>query len=176
LPLACGRGDQGGRNAPGPPVLATLLAEVYGPDEATRQKSAKVLEQIFKSVPFIVDTDNSFGTARPTLRLVPDSQARPLRLAQGQVLDSMGALMGQQTLAYVRAGRTAIRCRLRSGWTNRSCSSGGALATTPVAATPTGQLLSLGELVDAKTKRAGRSIFRRDGRGDHGDGRYGGPL
>jgi multidrug efflux pump subunit AcrB len=58
---------------PGPPVLATLLAEVYGPDEATRQKSAKVLEQIFKSVPFIVDTDNSFGTARPTLRLVPDS-------------------------------------------------------------------------------------------------------
>jgi hypothetical protein len=37
---------------PGPPVLATLLAEVYGPDEATRQKTALVLEQIFKSVPF----------------------------------------------------------------------------------------------------------------------------
>jgi multidrug efflux pump subunit AcrB len=57
---------------PGPPVLATLLAEVYGPDEATRQKTALVLEQIFKSVPFVVDTDNSFGLPRPTLRLVPD--------------------------------------------------------------------------------------------------------
>jgi multidrug efflux pump subunit AcrB len=57
---------------PGPPVLATLLAEVYGPDEATRQKTALVLEQIFKSVPFIVDTDNSFGAPRPTLRLMPD--------------------------------------------------------------------------------------------------------
>ena len=55
---------------PGPPVLATLLAEVYGPDAATRQKTATELEKIFKSVPFIVDVDNSLGTPRPKLRLI----------------------------------------------------------------------------------------------------------
>jgi hypothetical protein len=32
----------------------------------------------------------------------------------------------------------------------------GALAATPVAATPAGQLLSLGELVEARSERAGR--------------------
>jgi multidrug efflux pump subunit AcrB len=39
------------------------------------------------------------------------------------------------------------------------------LAATPVAATPTGQLVSLGELVTARMEPGGQAIFRRDGRG-----------
>ena len=90
---------------PGPPVLATLLAEIYGPDEATRQKTALAVEQIFKSVPFIVDTDNSFGHALPTLRLVPDrSKLDQYGVSERQVLDSIGALMGTQTLGYAPRG------------------------------------------------------------------------
>jgi len=46
---------------PGPPVLATLLAEVYGPDAATRRAVAAQLKRIFASVPFIVDIDDSIG-------------------------------------------------------------------------------------------------------------------
>ena len=43
---------------PGPPVLATLLAEVYGPDSQTRRAIAHELKKIFKSVPYIVDVDD----------------------------------------------------------------------------------------------------------------------
>jgi hypothetical protein len=50
---------------PGPPVLSTLLAEIYGPDDETRRQVAGKVRDIFK-IPFIVDVDDSFGTQRPT--------------------------------------------------------------------------------------------------------------
>jgi len=151
---------------PGPPVLATLLAEVYGPDEATRQKTAMVLEQIFRSVPFIVDTDNSFGEARPTLRLVPDrDRIDHYGVSSGQVLDSIGALMGGQTLAYVPRGADRDPLPVEIGLDQAQRQWSGMLAATPVAATPSGQLLSLGEVVDARRETGGQAIFRRDGRG-----------
>ena len=46
---------------PGPPVLSTLLAEVYGPDAASRRATAAKLRNLFESVDFIVDVDDSFG-------------------------------------------------------------------------------------------------------------------
>ena len=57
---------------PGPPVLATLLAEVYGPDSATRRAVAAELKKIFASVPYIVDIDDSIGKPQPRLRISID--------------------------------------------------------------------------------------------------------
>ncbi|MHC2150080.1 multidrug efflux pump subunit AcrB [Bradyrhizobium diazoefficiens] len=54
---------------PGPPVLATLLAEIYGPDAATRRAVTAELKKVFAEVPFIVDVDDSIGEKRPRLRL-----------------------------------------------------------------------------------------------------------
>ena len=42
---------------PGPPVLQTLVAEVYGPTEEARLKLAEAVKQIFKSTPGVVDVD-----------------------------------------------------------------------------------------------------------------------
>ncbi|MCX7868277.1 MAG: efflux RND transporter permease subunit, partial [Limisphaera sp.] len=42
---------------PGPPVLQTIVAEIYGPDEETRMALAKKMIQIFKSTPRVVDVD-----------------------------------------------------------------------------------------------------------------------
>ncbi|NBC35073.1 AcrB/AcrD/AcrF family protein [Novosphingobium sp. FSY-8] len=151
---------------PGPPVLATLLAEIYGPDEATRQKTARVVEQIFRSVPFIVDTDNSYGQPRPSLRLVPDrARLDQYGLSQRQVMDSIAALMGNQTLAYVPRGVDRDPLPIEIGLDQAQRQWNGALAATPVAVAPGGQLLSLGELVDARREAGGQAIFRRDGRG-----------
>ncbi|MEN8176803.1 MAG: efflux RND transporter permease subunit, partial [Pseudomonadota bacterium] len=43
---------------PGPPVLQTMVAEVYGPDAATRREVAGELTRIFEEVPDLVDVDN----------------------------------------------------------------------------------------------------------------------
>lgn len=171
VPLPAGGVIKVVETPPGPPVLATLLAEIYGPDEATRQKTALAVEQIFKSVPFIVDTDNSFGLPRPTLRLVPDrAKLDHYGVAERQVLDSIGALMGGQTLAYASrnqsmggADRDPLPIEIGLDQSQRQWS--GALAATPVAMAQGGQLLSLGELIDAKPEQGGQTIYRRDGRG-----------
>ncbi|WP_374419175.1 efflux RND transporter permease subunit [Novosphingobium arvoryzae] len=151
---------------PGPPVLATLLAEIYGPDEATRRKTAEQVEQIFKSVPYIVDVDNSFGQPRPTLKLIPDrAKLDHYGLSERQLFDSIGALMGTQIVGYAARGadRDPLPIELSLDQSQRSWSA--ALAATPVAVAPSGQLIQLGELVTARMEPGGQAIFRRDGRG-----------
>ena len=151
---------------PGPPVLATLLAEIYGPDEETRRKTATQVEALFRSVPFIVDVDNSFGQPRPTLRLVPDrARLDYYGLSERQLFDSIGALMGTQVVGYAsrEGGRDPLPITIGMDQAQRQWSP--ALAATPVAATPTGQLIALGELVEARMEPGSPAVFRRDGRG-----------
>ncbi|MBB5986482.1 efflux RND transporter permease subunit [Sphingobium lignivorans] len=150
---------------PGPPVLATLLAEVYGPDAATRQKTATELEAIFRSVPFIVDVDNSFGTERPRLRLeFKRDRIDYYGLSERQVADSVGMLMGSQTIGYAPRGdgRTPLPITIALEQKDRSWTQG--LAETPVAQGPGGQLIDLGAVADARMEQGSRAIFRRDGR------------
>ncbi len=42
---------------PGPPVLSTLVAEVYGPDEQGRIAVAKQIMEVFETTPGVVDVD-----------------------------------------------------------------------------------------------------------------------
>ncbi len=42
---------------PGPPVLQTLVAEIYGPDENARLKLATKVREIFRATPGVVDID-----------------------------------------------------------------------------------------------------------------------
>ncbi len=51
LPLPAGTAVKVVETPPGPPVMATLLAEVHGPDATTRQKTAAELEKLFHLVP-----------------------------------------------------------------------------------------------------------------------------
>ncbi|MES1975263.1 MAG: efflux RND transporter permease subunit [Pseudomonadota bacterium] len=153
---------------PGPPVLATLLAEIYGPDEATRRATAVQVEKIFRSVPYIVDVDNSFGQLRPELRLTPDrAKLDSYGLSERQVFDSIGALMGTQTVGYAPRGdgRDPLPIEIALDQSQRSWSA--TLASTPVAAMqgPAGpQPIELGQIVDAHMSQGSHALFRRDGR------------
>lgn len=50
---------------PGPPVLATMMAEVYGPDEKSREQVTKEIEQVFANEPSVVDLDTTLRSGRP---------------------------------------------------------------------------------------------------------------
>jgi multidrug efflux pump subunit AcrB len=57
---------------PGPPVLQTLVAEVYGPDPAQRLALAAKVKSIFENTDGVVDTDWYVESARPKWRLDVD--------------------------------------------------------------------------------------------------------
>lgn len=49
---------------PGPPVMATMIAEIYGPDEKTREQVTKEIEGIFAKEPSVVDLDTTLRPGR----------------------------------------------------------------------------------------------------------------
>ncbi|MFZ5718775.1 MAG: efflux RND transporter permease subunit [Pseudomonadota bacterium] len=168
LPLPPGASIKVVEAPPGPPVLATLLAEIYGPDPETRRAVAAEVKTLFKSVPYIVDVDDSWGVARPRMRLTPNrDELEFFGLSEGEVFDSIGAVMGGATVGYSHRGegRPPLEIAVRLPQSDRTWSE--RLASTPVAVaqTPQGRrLVELGEVVEATRETGSWPIYRRDGR------------
>ncbi len=150
---------------PGPPVMATLLAEIYGPDAKTRRAVAERVKAAFRSVPYIVDVDDSYGQPRPGLRLVPDrDRLEALLVTDREVYDSIGAALSGQVVGYAHRGegRDPLEISVRLPQSSRTWGEG--LAAMPVARSQTGRLVALGEVVTASEEAGSTHIFRRDGR------------
>ncbi|MCE9501108.1 MAG: efflux RND transporter permease subunit, partial [Leptospira sp.] len=49
---------------PGPPVLSTVVAEIYGPDKNSRRKAAEEIYSVFAKEKSVVDLDYSWRTGR----------------------------------------------------------------------------------------------------------------
>jgi multidrug efflux pump subunit AcrB len=153
---------------PGPPVLATLLTEVYGPDSATRRAVLAEVKRIFASVPFIVDIDDSVGEPRPRLRLsIDQDRLEFFGVEQKDVYDTIQMLIGGIPVGYSHRGEDRnpieISVRLPKGdlaWSE-------ALAATPIPANAlpgSKTIVELGEVVRATREAGSPVIFRRDGR------------
>jgi multidrug efflux pump subunit AcrB len=152
---------------PGPPVLATLLAEIYGPDAATRRAVTLEMKKLFAEVPFIVDIDDSIGQPRPRLRLsIDQDRLEFFGVEQRDVYDTIQTLFGGVSVGYSHRGegRNPIEIAVRLGkpdlaWTE-------ALASTPVPANTlpgAKTVVELGQVVKASTEPGSPLIFRRDG-------------
>jgi multidrug efflux pump subunit AcrB len=59
---------------PGPPVLQTLVAEIYGPDEARRTEIASQVKAIFEKTSGVVDTDWYVESPQTRIDLVVDQE------------------------------------------------------------------------------------------------------
>jgi hypothetical protein len=80
---------------PGPPVMATLLAEIYGPDAETRRAVAREVRTLFRSVPFIVDDDDSFGVQAPRKRIaLNQDNLEYYKVDERDVYDTLQVLLG----------------------------------------------------------------------------------
>ncbi|MDE3116213.1 MAG: efflux RND transporter permease subunit, partial [Pseudomonadota bacterium] len=152
---------------PGPPVLSTLLAEIYGPDIKTRRTVAGEVEKLFKSVPYIVDVDNSWGQPRPRLRIALDQdKLEYFGVEPSDVYDTINALLGGVAVGYSHRGtdRDPIQIVIREPkryleWSQK-------LASTPVPANSqpgNAAVVELGDLVSVTKELGSPVIFRRDG-------------
>jgi len=167
LPLPEGGSIKVVEAPPGPPVMATLLAEIYGPDAETRRAVAAEVKTLFQAIPYIVDVDDSYGQPRPRLRLTPTRETvEHLGVSEGEVLDSIGAVFGGGPIGYAHRGegRTPLEISVRLPQADRTW--GERLAATPVAVSQTAdgrRLVELGEVVDAVSEPGSHMIYRRDG-------------
>jgi multidrug efflux pump subunit AcrB len=85
---------------PGPPVLQTLVAEIYGPDPSRRQAIARRVKAIFDGTADVVDTDWYVEAPQPKAALVVD----PDKAAAAGIAPATVATVVQMATAGARIG------------------------------------------------------------------------
>jgi multidrug efflux pump subunit AcrB len=153
---------------PGPPVLATLLAEIYGPDPETRRAVAERVEAAFRSVPFVVDVDNSFGDPARRLRAtISTDDADFYRVQESDVFDTLAILGGGTTVGYSHRGdgRQPIPIRIERPAGENTLDERALTTPIPANALPGDRgVVELGDVVRIGEEQASYPIFRHDGR------------
>ncbi|WP_395687520.1 efflux RND transporter permease subunit [Caenimonas koreensis] len=88
---------------PGPPVLAPIVAEVYGPTAEGRRAVAKNVRAIFERTPGVVDVDDSSIALAPRkLLLVDRRKAAALGVSQQAVVSTLRAGLAGDEAAFLR--------------------------------------------------------------------------
>jgi multidrug efflux pump subunit AcrB len=153
---------------PGPPVLATLLAEIYGPDAATRRAVAEETKKVFASVPYIVDVDDSYGQPRPRLRVsIDQDKLEYFGVEQSDVYDTIRLLLGGVAAGYSHRGPERLPIDIVLGLPKSDLAFTDRLLSTPVPANvvPGGKkVVELGDVVTVTRESGSPVLFRRDGR------------
>ena len=153
---------------PGPPVMATLLAEVYGPNSTTRRAVVAELKKLFAAVPYIVDIDDSIGQPRPRLRIsIDQDRLEFFGVEQRDVYDTIAALFGGTAVGYSHRGEGRNPIEIVVRLPKRDLSWSELLAATPVPANSVPgnkTVVELGDVVRVTKELGSPTIFRRDGR------------
>ena len=154
---------------PGPPVLQTLVAEVYGPDPARRMAVAAQIKSIFEQTPGVVDTDWYVEAPHAKITLAVDGEkaaAAGLSPAAVAAVVRMAGSGESAGLLHDERAREDVPIVIRLPRDDRSLeavqsirlrgSSAEALAkagTRPVA---------VGELTSAVTTQEGASLYHKN--------------
>jgi len=64
---------------PGPPVLDTLVAEIYGPSAAAREEVARSVRSLFEGTAGVVDVDDSLEAPRDRVAVILDREKAGLK-------------------------------------------------------------------------------------------------
>lgn len=153
---------------PGPPVIATLLAEVYGPDSETRRAAATKIREAFASVPFVVDVDDSFGTQARRLRAtISTDDLEFFSVEESDVFDTLAILNGGRTVGYSHRAdrRQPIPIRIARDKGDRMLDERFLSTPIPANVLPGARgVVELGDVIRVAEERASYPVFRHNGR------------
>ena len=160
---------------PGPPVLQTLVTEVYGPNEESRHALAQKVIGIFKSTTGVVDTDWYIEADQPKTRFVIDKEKAALHgISAETISQTLAIAVGGQSVDLLHvprekedvnivlqlplASRTSpeelLALRVRSGDANALPEPGSTTGVPP--------LIPLRELVTIERTITDKSIYHKN--------------
>jgi len=90
---------------PGPPVLQTVVAEIYGPDSETRRQVAQDMTSIFEKADGLVDVDNYMATPYQYWRFEVDTEKAVRRgISVDTINKNLEMVMGGYKVGDVKKG------------------------------------------------------------------------
>ena len=147
---------------PGPPIVQTLVAEVYGPDLDGQTRVAQQIKTIFQQTAGVVDTDWYVEDPQPRLIMrVDEVKAAQHGIAVSDVAHALAlALSGTQVgLMHDQAAREPVPAIVELDRADRSSEQGVESIRLPGA---DGSMVSLRELLIIENKTIEPSIYHKN--------------
>jgi len=149
---------------PGPPVLSTLVAEVYGEDEALRQRIAAGVLAIFDSTPGVVDTDWYVEDPQSRARFVVDRDKAALAgVAPEQIGAALRLAVDGSTPALLHGTLEREQVPVRLVLPRAARTDLAALADLPLG-TRDGAIVPLSEVTRLERETQAPFRYRKNGR------------
>ncbi len=87
---------------PGPPVLSTIVAEIYGPNYEDQLKVADQVQKILQNTDDVVDVDWMAEAPQTEFKLVADKEKSMLNgIAPAQIIGNVTYLLGEHPVSYL---------------------------------------------------------------------------
>jgi multidrug efflux pump subunit AcrB len=147
---------------PGPPVLQSVVAEVYGPTQEIRKQVAMDLTEYFKKAESLRDADNYLQAPLDYWRFEIDREKASLMGITSQSINhNLGMALGSQSLGDVKeiAGHEPVEIVLQLPFAERSQVS--RLGDLPIS-TPSGESVPLRDLGHFVKMQEDDIIYRKD--------------
>lgn len=147
---------------PGPPVLSTLVAEIYGPDSHRQVEIAREVMKIFEETPGVVDVDWYVEDPQPMLTFEVDKEKASL---SGVTTDDIArtlrmALSGMSAgILHLPEEKEPVEIFLRMPLQDRSDAN---ILKTLKVPSATGSLVPIGELVKVNRTTQNRAIYHKN--------------
>jgi multidrug efflux pump subunit AcrB len=150
---------------PGPPVMSPLVAEVYGPDEAGRQRLSADMATAFAATPDIVGIDTSLREDAPRAFLrVRRQRAESLGIPVAAIAQTVSSALSGADASYLHDGQSKYPVPLRIQLPLERQVGLDALLALPMRAA-NGQLVPLSELVTVERGTIDKPLFTKDLKG-----------
>jgi multidrug efflux pump subunit AcrB len=147
---------------PGPPVLSPIVAEVYGPDEAGRIRTAKLVREALAATPGIVGIDDSVEDAAPRILLkVDQGKASLAGVARRDIAETIRAGLAGADVTPLHDGQSKYEVPVRIALPPERQGELAEILKLAVR-TPAGALVPLAELVTPLASDRDRAIYHKD--------------
>ena len=148
---------------PGPPVLAPIVAEVYGPDDAGRLAVAKQVRAAFAGEASIVGIDDTSVAPSPRLQLRVDrNKAALLGVSQVQIASTLRTGLSGEDVTYLHDGLAKYPAPVRLTLPRANQSQLDDLLKLTVTSV-TGKQVPLSELVTIEQSQREQVLYHKNG-------------
>jgi multidrug efflux pump subunit AcrB len=147
---------------PGPPVLSTIVAEIYGPDYDEQIKIAEQVKNLLINTKDIVDVDWMVEDANSKIHFDIDKEKASIYgLNNQQIVSTIGVAMSDHPVGYIYKENEVSQVPI-----NVILNKDERTSTTDInnlkMKSMTGQMLPVGDFISEHKKEIPKSIFRKN--------------
>ncbi|WP_298370502.1 efflux RND transporter permease subunit [uncultured Lutibacter sp.] len=147
---------------PGPPVLSTIVAEVYGPDYEEQIKIAKQLEHIVATTDDIVDVDDMIEADQTEYNFVIDKEKAMLNgVAPQQIVATLKMALSEQPISTLYKESANNQVGLVLAFDEKEKSSLNDIKQVKVIS-QSGMAIPIGDLIKIEEKVRDKTIYRKN--------------